>query len=58
MDVKEYQVVLNGADARALLRLGHKLIDIREKRESPRESVFIFLNTEEFREDFEKMIRK
>jgi len=58
MDEKKYQIVLNGADARALLRMGHKIFDIREKRESPRESLFVFLNTESFKKDFENMIKK
>ena len=58
MDEKRYQIVLNGADARSLLRMGHEIVDIREKRESPRESLFVFLNTESFRKDFEKMIKK
>jgi hypothetical protein len=55
---KDGQLVLNAADAKYLLSLGHKIINIREKREAPRETVFIFENTEEFKKDFQKMIKK
>lgn len=58
MDEKKYQIVLNGADARALLKLGYQIFDIREKRENRRETLFVFLNTESFKKDFEKMIKK
>lgn len=55
---KDGQLVLNAADAKYLLSLGHKIINIREKREAPRETVFIFENTEEFKKDFQKIIKK
>jgi len=55
---KDGQLVLNAADAKYLLSLGHKIINIREKREAQRETVFIFEKTDEFKRDFEKMIKK
>ena len=55
---KEFQIVLCGSDARILLNRGFPIFDIREKKESPRETVFIFKNTEEFQKEFQKMNKK
>lgn len=55
---KEFQVILCGSDARALLNKGFPIYDIRQKKEAPRETVFIFKNTEEFQKEFQKMSKK
>lgn len=47
----ECKVIKNPTIARQLLQRGNIIIDIKGNRENPRETVFIFENTEKFRED-------
>ena len=54
----EYKVVTNPTIARQLLQKGNPIVDIKGNRTSPRETVFIFENTEKFREDLTSISSK
>lgn len=52
------KVLLNAADARYMLRRGHRIVDIKPRDDSSNLSVFVFEATPSFMEDYEKMIKK
>ncbi|MDD3323451.1 MAG: hypothetical protein PHS59_18600 [Paludibacter sp.] len=47
----DYIVLKNAVDAKKMIRLGYIVKDIKAKKESPRETVFIFERTDEFMKD-------
>jgi hypothetical protein len=49
---KKSRVIKNARDARWLLKRGHKIIDIKPKKENPVETVFVFEADEAFYKDF------
>ena len=52
MDDKiEYIILKNAVDAKKMIRLGYFVRDIKAKKDSPRETVFIFEKTDKFMED-------
>jgi hypothetical protein len=50
----EYIVLKNAVDAKKMIRLKYVVLDIKSKKEAPRETVFIFEKTEKFLEDLKK----
>ncbi|MDD3323461.1 MAG: hypothetical protein PHS59_18650 [Paludibacter sp.] len=52
------KVLLNSADARALLRRGHRIVDIKPKEDDAKMTIFVFEATPSFMEDYEKLIKK
>ncbi len=52
------KILLNAADARKLLKRGHRIVDIRPHNTEERMTVFVFEATPAFMEDYEKMIKK
>ena len=52
------RVILNAADARFLLRRGHRIVDLKPHAENVKMTVFVFEATPAFMEDYEKMIKK
>lgn len=52
---KEARLVFNPGCARALLRDGCVMIDIKQSRENADKSVFVFRNDEKFQTAFEKL---
>ena len=47
----ECKVVTNPTMARQLLQMSNPIVDIKGNRDNPRETVFIFENTDKFRND-------
>lgn len=45
------KLIFSPTVARKLLKLGHLVVDIKPKKENKNESIFIFEDTEKFRED-------
>lgn len=45
------KVILSGGLAHRLIKLGHYIVDVRPKRENPRESSFVFYADEWFAQD-------
>ena len=56
--VKECKLVFNAGCARALLRAGCTMVDIKQSRENTERSIFVFKNDEHFREEFERINRE
>ena len=52
---KECKLVFNPGCARALLRAGCVIVDIKQSRENEDKSVFVFKNDELFQAEFEKL---
>ena len=52
---KEARLVFNPGCARALLRDGCTIIDIKQSRENADKSIFVFKNDERFQESFERI---
>lgn len=50
--------ILNPTIARQLLHKGHVIVDIKPKKENPRETVFIFKDTEQFQKDLKEILEK
>ena len=48
----KYKSVFVPGIARRLLKMGHPIYDIKPKKENPDASIFIFAETEEFKNDF------
>ena len=48
----KYKAVFVPGIARRLLKMGHPIYDIKPKKENPDASIFIFAETEEFKNDF------
>jgi len=48
MDCK---IIINPSIARQLLHKGNEIKDIKPKRENPKETVFVFENTEKLKND-------
>lgn len=53
--IKECKLVFNAGCARALLRAGCTIVDIKQSRENPERSVFVFKNDEKFQKEFERI---
>lgn len=51
----ETKLIFSPTVARKLLKLGYVIVDIKPKRENKNESVFIFENTENFRDDLKNI---
>ena len=52
---KECKLVFNPGCARALLRAGCTICDIKQSRENAEKSIFVFKNDEIFQAEFEKL---
>lgn len=52
---KEARLVFNPGCARALLRDGCTIIDIKQSRENADKSIFVFKNDEKFQTAFERI---
>ena len=50
---KECKIVFNAGIARALLKKGCMIVDIKQARENPDKTVFVFKNDELFQKEFE-----
>lgn len=48
----KYKSVFVPGIARKLLKMGHPICDIKPKKENPDASIFIFAETEKFKNDF------
>ena len=55
MDTK---IILNPTIARQLLHYNNPIIDIKPKKENPRETIFIFEVNEKFNNDLKKILDK
>jgi hypothetical protein len=53
--IKECKLVFNAGCARSLLRVGCTMVDIKQSRENPDKSVFVFKNDELFQTEFERL---
>ena len=53
----KYKVIVNPSFARQLIHKGHHIIDIKPRRENPKETVFIFENTEILAKDLVKIVK-
>lgn len=52
---KECKLVFNPGCARALLRAGCMIVDIKQSRENEERSIFVFKNDEKFQTEFERI---
>ena len=52
---KACKLVFNAGCARALLRVGCTMVDIKQSRENPDKSVFVFKNDSVFKSEFERL---
>lgn len=52
---KECKLVFNPGCARALLRAGCTICDIKQSRENTDKSIFVFKNDEIFQKEFERL---
>lgn len=52
---KECKLVFNPGCARALLRAGCTICDIKQSRENAEKSIFVFKNDEVFQTEFERL---
>ena len=52
---KECKLVFNPGCARALLRAGCTICDIKQSRENAEKSIFVFKNDELFQKEFERL---
>lgn len=55
---KEARLVFNPGCARALLRAGCTICDIKQSRENADKSIFVFKNDDLFRSEFERINRE
>lgn len=55
MEKKEAKLIFNAGTARALLKAGCQVIDVKPDRENPIKSVFVFKNDEKFQVEFERI---
>ena len=55
---KEARLVFNPGCARALLRAGCTICDIKQSRENADKSIFVFKNDELFQTEFERINRE
>ena len=55
MEKKEAKLIFNAGAARALLKAGCTVIDVKPDRENPVKSVFVFKNDEKFQTEFERI---
>lgn len=58
MEEREYKIIIKPSLARRLIKLGHKLVDIKPNKYNRESSVFVFLNTFDFIKDLEGLIKK
>lgn len=56
MDEKKTKLIFKASIARKLTKLNNPIVDIKPNRENPVASVFVFENTEKFREDLAKIL--
>ena len=55
---KEARLVFNPGCARALLRAGCTICDIKQSRENADKSIFVFKNDDVFKTEFERINRE
>lgn len=55
---KEARLVFNAGCARALLRAGCTMCDIKQSRENADKSIFVFKNDDLFKSQFERINRE
>lgn len=54
-NVKACKLIFNAGTARALLRAGCLIVDIKQSRENADRTIFAFKNDEHFRAEFERI---
>ena len=47
----DFKIIINPSISRQLLHKGNPIVDIKPKKENPRETMFIFENNEKLRND-------
>lgn len=58
MENKKFKTVFKPSVARKLLHFGFQIVDIKEHNKIENKTIFIFEETKEFKEVFEKIIAK
>lgn len=56
MEEKKTKLVFSPKVARALCKAGDPIIDIKKSRDNPASTVFVFENTEKFKEDLNTIL--
>lgn len=51
-----YKSIFKPKVARALLKMGHPIIDIKAQKEDPSRTIFIFEETEQFKKDMASLV--
>ena len=46
-----YKIIINPSISRQLLHKGNPIVDIKPKKDNPRETVFVFEDTEKLKND-------
>lgn len=54
-NVKTCKLIFNAGTARALLRAGCTIVDIKQSRENADKTVFVFRNDDHFRKEFRRI---
>lgn len=55
---KKTKIVMDAPIARKLLKDGFKIVDIKPKRDHPRETIFVFENSAEFADKLNQYIEE
>ena len=58
MEDKKTKLIFKASIARKLTKLNNPIVDIKPNRENPVASVFVFENTEKFRNDLSKILEE
>ena len=53
---KQYKIIFKPSLARKLLKDGNYVVDIKKSRDNDNATVFVFENTEKFREDLSRIL--
>lgn len=53
---KQYKIIFKPSLARKLLKDGNYVVDIKKSRDNENATVFVFENTEKFREDLSRIL--
>lgn len=53
---KQYKIIFKPSLARKLLKEGNYVVDIKQSRDNKNATVFVFKNTEKFREDLSRIL--
>ncbi|MDD4157754.1 MAG: hypothetical protein PHY08_14420 [Candidatus Cloacimonetes bacterium] len=55
---QEYKIIIKPSLARRLIKIGHRPVDIKPNKFIKEATVFVFLNTSEFKEDLSNLIKQ